>query len=119
MNVVLQSVDQISKETVDLKKQLATSHQKSDNCDLKEQIRRVHSECGNWKTDSIKEYTKGMKFFEQAFKSLENKLPRKFEEVIDTKMKHYVNNMMQTTMESLMNKQSQNLTKLFEEKLTQ
>ena len=85
--------------------------QQTGGLGVQKEIQQVHKECSNWKNDSIKEYTTGMKYVEQAFKNMENIIPRKLEELLDSKLKNYVNNILQTTLESLMNKQAQELTK--------
>ena len=85
--------------------------QQTGGLGVQKEIQQVHKECSNWKNDSIKEYTTGMKYVEQAFKNFENLIPRKLEELLDSKLKNYVDNILQTTLESLMNKQAQELTK--------
>ena len=75
----------------------------------------LNDQCQKWKDSSNAEIVKGFHFMEKKLNHLENrvileKLTSSIEKTLESKIKSYVNNLMQITMESVLNKQLQTMS---------
>ena len=75
----------------------------------------MNDQCQKWKDSSNAEIVKGFHFMEKKLNHLENrvileKLTSSIEKTLESKIKSYVNNLMQITMESVLNKQLQTMS---------
>ena len=82
----------------------------------------MNDQCQKWKDSTNAEMVKGFHFMEKKLNHLENrvvmeKLTSSIEKTFESKFKSYANNLMMTTIESVLNKQLQTISQHFNERI--
>ena len=82
----------------------------------------LNDQCQKWRDSTNAEMVKGFHFLEKKLNHLENrvvmeKLTSAIEKTFESKFKSYANNLMMTTIESLLNKQLQTVSQHFNKRI--